>query len=322
MASSFTGNIDLEKPGIGEQSGVWGYSINTDMDKIDAAIGRVFELNVAGNPVITTNQTAVSQFDCAVLRLTGDISALATRTVTFPTGKQKRWDVDTYGVTFGDTKLILKVDGETNGVTITSITDKIIAVYSNGVSVRTKQQNVSPWLIDEIKMYAPRNGLNTANIPAGWYVCDGSNGTPDLRDRFIMGHPVPANYPTSAAGGAATQTINITGLNISGTVGATAITTAQMPAHAHHNIVDDIATTNVWSNNDSPMARESTAGGDTEYKIGPVALASQTWLGLGESVGGGQTHTHSLTLTANNPTATVNMNPKHYALIFIQYKGA
>ncbi len=25
-----------------------------------------------------------------------------------------------------------------------------------------------------------------ANIPTGWNLCDGSNGTPDLRDRFIL----------------------------------------------------------------------------------------------------------------------------------------
>lgn len=26
-----------------------------------------------------------------------------------------------------------------------------------------------------------------ANIPSGWVFCDGNNGTPDLRDRFIVG---------------------------------------------------------------------------------------------------------------------------------------
>jgi len=25
------------------------------------------------------------------------------------------------------------------------------------------------------------------NIPAGWALCDGNNGTPDLRDRFVIG---------------------------------------------------------------------------------------------------------------------------------------
>lgn len=26
-----------------------------------------------------------------------------------------------------------------------------------------------------------------ANIPSGWYLCNGSNGTPDLRDKFVIG---------------------------------------------------------------------------------------------------------------------------------------
>ena len=26
-----------------------------------------------------------------------------------------------------------------------------------------------------------------ASIPSGWVMCDGSNGTPDLRDRYIIG---------------------------------------------------------------------------------------------------------------------------------------
>jgi len=26
-----------------------------------------------------------------------------------------------------------------------------------------------------------------ASIPAGYYLCNGSNGTPDLRDRFVVG---------------------------------------------------------------------------------------------------------------------------------------
>lgn len=26
-----------------------------------------------------------------------------------------------------------------------------------------------------------------SKIPAGWHLCDGTNGTPDMRDRFLMG---------------------------------------------------------------------------------------------------------------------------------------
>ena len=33
----------------------------------------------------------------------------------------------------------------------------------------------------------PFNG-KTSDIPSGWYICDGTNGTPDLRDKFLMSY--------------------------------------------------------------------------------------------------------------------------------------
>lgn len=38
-----------------------------------------------------------------------------------------------------------------------------------------------------------------ATIPSGWLLCDGSNGTPDLRDRFVIG--AGSNYSVAATGG-------------------------------------------------------------------------------------------------------------------------
>jgi hypothetical protein len=38
-----------------------------------------------------------------------------------------------------------------------------------------------------------------ASIPAGWYLCNGSNGTPDLRDRFIVG--AGSSYAVAGTGG-------------------------------------------------------------------------------------------------------------------------
>lgn len=43
-----------------------------------------------------------------------------------------------------------------------------------------------------------------ANIPAGWALCDGANGTPDLRDRFVKG--AAAGQDPGATGGALTHT--------------------------------------------------------------------------------------------------------------------
>lgn len=39
------------------------------------------------------------------------------------------------------------------------------------------------------------------SVPTGWYLCDGTNGTPDLRDRFIVG--AGSTYSVAATGGSA-----------------------------------------------------------------------------------------------------------------------
>ena len=39
------------------------------------------------------------------------------------------------------------------------------------------------------------------SVPTGWYLCDGSNGTPDLRNRFIVG--AGSTYAVAATGGSA-----------------------------------------------------------------------------------------------------------------------
>lgn len=56
---------------------------------------------------------------------------------------------------------------------------------------------------------------NLGSIPNGFLICDGSNGTPDLRDRFIVG--AGNSYGLSAVGGAASVQLSWN----------------EMPSHAH-----------------------------------------------------------------------------------------
>jgi len=46
------------------------------------------------------------------------------------------------------------------------------------------------------------------NLPPGWVLCDGNNGTPDLRDRFIIG--AGGNRNLGATGGQTSHTHNHT----------------------------------------------------------------------------------------------------------------
>jgi len=43
-------------------------------------------------------------------------------------------------------------------------------------------------------------------VPSGWHLCDGTNGTPDLRDRFVIG--AGSSYAAGATGGASSQTVS------------------------------------------------------------------------------------------------------------------
>jgi microcystin-dependent protein len=53
------------------------------------------------------------------------------------------------------------------------------------------------------------------SVPAGWYLCDGANGTPDLRDRFVIG--AGSTYSVGSTGGSTSRTL----------------TTSELPSHNH-----------------------------------------------------------------------------------------
>ena len=66
---------------------------------------------------------------------------------------------------------------------------------------------------------------NIANIPAGWALCDGTNGTPDLRDRFIVGARQDENSVAKT---------NVKGiLQQAGGEHEHTLTIDEMPAHTH-----------------------------------------------------------------------------------------
>ena len=59
------------------------------------------------------------------------------------------------------------------------------------------------------------------NVPEGWALCNGQNGTPDLRNRFVVG--AGGEYAVGATGGEKTH----------------ALTESEMPRHRHEWVGDD-----------------------------------------------------------------------------------
>lgn len=322
MASTFTGQHSLEKPGAGEQRGVWNLSLNTNFDKIDAALSRVVtfsEAEMNTNPDIASSQSAVATFDAATYFFSGTLAA--TRTVTFPSSKQGSWVVDISNVTFANNNLVFKVDGETNGVTITSISDPAVIVYSDGTSMKRVGDDFNPYILDEIRMWAPRNGFtSSAQLPDGWHVCNGTNGTPDLRNKFVRGSSNHVNYSTETkTGGAATTSISLGSFAVVGITESTAITESQMPQHRHFTAVPGIADNTLTSLNAITVQRTENSPGRAAYFL--KAGTSEPTVGLTSQTGGGQGHTHNVSIALNDGAASLDTIPPHYIIIYIQYTG-
>ena len=78
------------------------------------------------------------------------------------------------------------------------------------------------------------------SVPTGWYLCDGANGTPDLRDRFVIG--AGSTYAVAATGGATTATLVTNNLPAHT---HTATSTVTDPGHLHLSNAMGLVNTNI-----------------------------------------------------------------------------
>ena len=83
MASTYTDNLGIEKPGSGEQAGTWGTTTNTNFDIIDRAVNGVLSLSLSGTTTtLTTTDGALSDGGHKVLLLAGSPSGTNTITIS------------------------------------------------------------------------------------------------------------------------------------------------------------------------------------------------------------------------------------------------
>lgn len=75
------------------------------------------------------------------------------------------------------------------------------------------------------------------SVPTGWVLCDGTNSTPDLRDRFIIG--AGNNYAVSSTGGSADAIV------VTHTHTATSVVTDTGHTHSITGSNDNIQSSNV-----------------------------------------------------------------------------
>lgn len=155
-------------------------------------------------------------------------------------------------------------------------------------------------LIDLADMgrYAAPKGLismfSGSEIPTGWALCDGENGTPDLRDRFIVGQG--STFTGQGDGTTTTEEVVSEG---SIDVEETVLDISQIPLHSHALRYDQI-----YIDSRGVSYRINTPTGNYSDAVT-------------EGTGDGKGHSHKATLKMNAHTHSISPIPPYYALAFI-----
>ncbi len=228
MATTWS-SLKIALMGAGDESGTWGTVTNANLGTaIQEAIAGSADVTFASADVtLTLTDTTASQTARNMrLNLTGTTGGSARELVVPAIEKM-------YVVNNGCADTVtIKVLGQT-GVAVPA--GKTIVVFNNGTDCtdaithlrnltlatalpaasggtginaagtagNVLTSNGSAW-VSSGAAYVPSGGIimwsgSIASIPSGWYLCDGLNGTPNLRDKFIVG--AGTTYAVADTGG-------------------------------------------------------------------------------------------------------------------------
>jgi hypothetical protein len=147
-----------------------------------------------------------------------------------------------------------------------------------------------------------------ATIPSGWELCNGLNGTPDLRDRFIIG-------ASQDSGGAARTNVTGSLTQIGGNKDSIVVThthtasTANAGSHSHKLALELSGPGTLTT-----LGNNSLAVSGSDYNLQGISSGSGTFVGNTTTAG---LHAHTVTVDSAGSSGTNANLPPYYALAFI-----
>lgn len=129
-----------------------------------------------------------------------------------------------------------------------------------------------------------------SEIPRGWVLCDGNNGTPNLLDKFIQGIPNASTEPGASVGKKAVT-----------------LSESNLPSHNHSG------STNSSGNHYHEF-------GNAQYRRdnGSITNAFENYVGSDEQTSINGSHNHSFDSSATGGTSSFDNQPSNTALAYIQ----
>lgn len=152
--------------------------------------------------------------------------------------------------------------------------------------------------------------------PTGWYLCDGTNGTPDLRNRFIVG--AGTSYAIGATGGA--DTVTLSESQIPSHTHSISATSSGAGAHNHSITISDPGHKHIYySGNGIGAPGYPTVEGDLNNNILATPETAPATTGITASASAVGDHTHTITASATTTGGSLahENRPPYYALAYI-----
>jgi len=280
---SFDGTSNINLPGVnqvGNQNTTGSAASLTTARLIGGvSFNGTANINLPGVNQVGNQNTTGSAASLTTARLIGGVSFNGTANINLP-GVNQAGNQNTSG----------------NAATASRWqTARTITI--NGISQSVDGSSNVSFTLPQVAGEVPSGGIimwsgSIANIPSGWLLCNGQNGTPDLRDRFVVG--AGSTYAPNATGGANSVTLN----------------TNQIPSHTHgfnattgaaggHNHTGTTSTASLTGNiNFAPsgIPNHSTSG-----VFSSSGSANQAGFGAGSTPGQinlNASHNHSFTTSS------------------------
>lgn len=212
---------------------------------------------------------------------------------------------------------ILASDGSQSG--------SILAAPTNGriLTVNTSAPTKLEWSggLVPIGMIIIWNG-SVVTIPSGWQLCNGTNGTPDLRDRFVVG--AGGSYAVGDIGGATSTNLlhshTPTATSTSANTFAHTHTQGSTGAGASHSHAASI-TTGAGSISQSASNGSPTNAFNTPthtHTITSTDTESSHTHTNPSTDSAGPSHSHTVGTTGTSLSASTSILPPYYSLCYIQ----
>jgi len=258
----------------------------------------------------------------------------STLQATFPaiTGPVTATHTALNGVTTTNSDVaLLKTNRVRNDIAQVIAGPLTVSGYTDTTSVRKLGAELVPTGI--IAMWA---GI-VANIPAGWHLCDGTGGTPNLVDRFIVGagsSPVPGQTGgqniqtlTSSAVGPHSHGGSVAAVGSHSHAGGTAgyaLQVSDIPSHSH--TVNDPGHGHIVGTGGA-----SVVAGPNPITLGGPGITSSGVTTSNVSIaatGGGAAHAHGIVLDgahahsiaadgSHSHTLSIDVRPSYFAVCYI-----